>query len=322
MNRLLSIAFTTLALASAPLAARADYPEKPIRYVLHVSPGGATDIMARKLASGLQQVLGQPIVIDNRPGGRGASQMAELKAAKPDGYTIGSVTNTHLASFHQTLKQYNPGSLDWIAELVEEPYLVVVPNGSPVKSLKDLAEAIRAAPGKMVIAGFVRGSGSHIAWEMFLKSANLAGNAANWVPFDSVGDGVTAVLGGHGAATVAYVDLVKDHVEAGTLRVIGVMTDARLAEFPNVPTFKEQGFDVATSWEQWRGVVGPRGMPDDVKRKLAAAIETVMATPELKDYLKSSSLEYAFKGPDTFDAFIADQDRITADWLTRLGFKK
>ena len=99
----------TLSLAAAP--ARAEYPDHPIRYVLHVSPGGATDVMARKLGNELQKVLGQPFVIENRPGGRGASQMIEPTRAAPDGYTIGSVTNTHLAAFHQVLKQYNVDSL-------------------------------------------------------------------------------------------------------------------------------------------------------------------------------------------------------------------
>src|SRR5579862_7622915 len=100
----MSIRFT-IALAAGLLAtvpAYAEYPDKPIHYIVHVSPGGATDIMARKLGSDLQQILGQPVVIENRPGGRGAAEMAALKEAKPDGYTIGTVTNTHIAAFHQT----------------------------------------------------------------------------------------------------------------------------------------------------------------------------------------------------------------------------
>lgn len=322
MASFIKVAAVAVAIAAASTAAKAEYPDKPIRYVLHVSPGGATDVMARKLGIGLQQELGQPLVIDNRAGGRGASQMAELKNAKPDGYTIGSVTNTHIAAFHQTLKQYKIDSVDWIARLAAEPYLIVVRNDSPIKSLKDLVESIRSAPGKTVIAGFTRGSGSHIAWEMLMKAAGLPGNAANWVPYDSVGDGVTAVLGGHGVATVSYVDLVKDHVEAGNLRVVGVMTESRIAQFPDVPTFKEQGFDVPTEWQQWRGVIGPKGMPADVKQKLAAAIEKVMKSPDMQSYLKTGSLEYSFAGPEDFTAFARKQDQITVQWLQQLGMMK
>ncbi|PSC05600.1 hypothetical protein SLNSH_08470 [Alsobacter soli] len=322
MASFIKVAAVAVAIAAASTAAKAEYPDKPIRYVLHVSPGGATDVMARKLGIGLQQELGQPLVIDNRAGGRGASQMAELKNAKPDGYTIGSVTNTHIAAFHQTLKQYKIDSVDWIARLAAEPYLIVVRNDSPIKSLKDLVESIRSAPGKTVIAGFTRGSGSHIAWEMLMKAAGLPGNAANWVPYDSVGDGVTAVLGGHGVATVSYVDLVKDHVEAGNLRVVGVMTESRIAQFPDVPTFREQGFDVPTEWQQWRGVIGPKGMPADVKQKLAAAIEKVMKSPDMQSYLKTGSLEYSFAGPEDFTAFARKQDQITVQWLQQLGMMK
>ena len=101
--------------------------------------------MARKLGNGLQQILGQPVVIENRPGGRGAAEMAELKVAKPDGYTIGTVTNTHIAAFHQTLKQYDIDSVDWLAKLVEEPYLIVVRHDSPIRNVKDLIQTIRAA---------------------------------------------------------------------------------------------------------------------------------------------------------------------------------
>jgi len=101
--------------------AGAAYPDHPIRYVLHVSPGGATDVMAREIATVMQKQVGVPVVVENRAGGRGAAEMSEITRAKPDGYTIGAVTSTHLAEFHQTLKRYNVGSVDWIARLVTEP---------------------------------------------------------------------------------------------------------------------------------------------------------------------------------------------------------
>ena len=129
----------------------------PVRYLLHVSPGGATDVMARKLANVLQKQTGQDFVVENRPGGRGASQLSELKRASPDGLTIGSVTNTHIAAFNQTLKSYTVDSFDWIAKLVYEPYIYVVRADSPIKSMADLVAAIKAEQPKLVVAGFVRG---------------------------------------------------------------------------------------------------------------------------------------------------------------------
>ena len=321
-NVLLAAAMTAaLAVGLGPAAAQ-EFPEKPIRYVLHVSPGGATDVMARKLASGLERALGQPVVVENKPAGRGASQMAEVTGAKPDGYTLASVTATHHGGFNQTLKQYNPGSVDWIAKLVQEPYLYVVHKDSPIKSMGDLAGAIKTKGTGFVVAGFVRGSGSHLAWEMFEKAAGIPDKSINWVPYDSVGDAVTAVLGRHGEVTIAYLDLVKDHVEAGNLRIIGVMADKRIEQLPNVPTFKEQGLEVDTSWQQFRGVIGPKGIPEDVKDKLVKAIEAVMTSDEMKKYITESSLVYDFMKPPEFTAYAEQQDRVTKDWMKTLGLMK
>ena len=316
------ITATAAALSLLALPAQAEYPDHPVRYVLHVSPGGATDVMARKLGNELQKIMGQPFVIENRPGGRGASQMVELTRAAPDGYTIGSATNTHLAAFHQVLKQYSVDSVSWIAKLVYEPYVFVVRSDSQVKDMQGLLKAIKDQPGKIVIAGFVRGSGSHVAWEMLMHAAQIPSDSVNWVPYDSVGDGVTAVLGGHGLATVAYAGLVKDQVTAGNLRVIGVMANKRLEELPDVPTLKEQAIDVPTSWEQWRGVIGPKGIPMDIQNKIAGAIEKVMASDEMKQFVHNDSLVADYMGPAEFTNFVHDQDKITVDWLKQLGFLK
>ena len=316
-------AFAALAtlLATWPAAAQGTYPDRSIRYVLHVSPGGATDVMARKLAIGLEKVLGRSIVVENKPGGRGAAQMIELTTAKPDGYTIGSVTNSHIGAFNQTLKQFSVDSVDWIAGLVEEPYLYVVQKDNPITDMKALAAAIKAKPG-FVVSGFTRGAGSHLAWEMFAKSADLPRRNMNWVPYDSVNDAVTAVLGKHGQTTVAYLDLVKDHVSAGNLRIIGVTTAKRMALLPNVATLGEQGFEVETSWQQFRGMIGPKGLPDAIKTRLAEAVGQVMATPEIKTYVAEASLVPLPMKPAEFTVYAKKQDEITKQWLKTLELTK
>ena len=304
-----------------PAAAQGQDPERPIRYVLHVSPGGATDVMARKLSIGLEKVLGKSVVVENKPGGRGAAQMVELTAAKPDGYTIGAVTSSHIGAFNQTLKQFSIDSLDWIVGLVEEPYLYVVHKDNAIADMKGLAAAIKAKPG-FVVSGFTRGAGSHLAWEMFAKSADLPRRNVNWVPYDSVNDAVTAVLGKHGQTTVAYLDLVKDHVTAGNIRVIGVTTAKRLPQLPNVATLGEQGFEVETSWQQFRGMVGPKGLPDAIKARLTEAVMQVMATPEIKSYVADASLVPLPMKPAEFTAYAKKQDEITKQWLKTLELTK
>lgn len=300
-------------------AVQAEYPEKPIRFILHVSPGGATDIMGRKLAQGLEKELGSSVVVENKAGGRGASQLADLTKAKPDGYTIGAVTNTHIGAFNQTLKQYNADSVDWIARLVTEPYLIAVRSDSKIKSLKDIAEMANKEPGSVVIAGFVRGSGGHFAWEMMADALGLEVSKVKWVPYDSAGDAVTALLGGHGEVTIHHVDLIKKHVEAGAIRVIGVMADERVAQFPGVPTLKEQGIDVDTSWQQFRGVIGPKGIPAEVKEKLSSAIKRVLETPEMQNYFEETSLQESYLSPKEFTANAKSQDQLTKDWMKKLG---
>ncbi|MCS0504700.1 Bug family tripartite tricarboxylate transporter substrate binding protein [Ancylobacter mangrovi] len=322
LTRLLRAAAIAASLFVAPAVAMADYPEKPIRYLLHVSPGGATDVMARKLAIAMEKTLGVPLVVENKPGGRGATQLADLASAKPDGYTIGAVTSTHIGAFNQTLKQYNVDSFDWIARLVNEPYLIVVNKDSKIKSFKDLVDAANAKPGSVVMAGFVRGSGGHFAWEIMAQSAGLDSKKVRWVPFDSVGDAVTAALGGHAEAAIAYVDLVKTYVDAGSLRVIGIMSEERARQFPDVPTLKEQGFDADTSWQQMRGIIGPKGIPEPIKAKLAAAVEQALKTPELVAYMDESSLIASFQPPAEFTATAARENALTKEWMERLGLTR
>lgn len=311
----------TLGFAIATCAvglAHAAYPDHPIRYVVHVSPGGATDVMARKLASVMQKELKVPVVVENRPGGRGAAELAQVTHARPDGYTFAAVSSSHLAEFHLTLRQYNVKSVTWLARLVTEPYLFVVPASSPIHSMKELAASIKAKPG-MVVAGFQLGSGANIAWEMFMASAKLPTTNVNWVPYDSVGSGVTAIVGGHGQLTVAYYGLVKDQVAAGNLRIIGVLAGKRLPELPSVPTVQEQGFNVDSDWDQWRGIVVPNGVPADVQTRLVTAIHEAMNGPEMQEFMKNESLAYDFAGPKEFTPFVEKQDVVTKDWLNRLG---
>lgn len=322
LRRFVSVASLAIAVMAGSSAARAEYPERPISYILHVSPGGATDIMARKLASSLEKILGQPLPVENKAGGRGAAQLADLRKAKPDGYTIGSVTSTHIGAFNQTLKQYDIDSFDWIARLVNEPYLVVVRNDSKLKTMKDLVDAANAKPGGVVMAGFVRGSGGHFAWEIMAKAANLESNKVRWVPFDSVGDAVTSVLGGHAEVAIAYVDLVKNHVAAGNMRVIGIMSDERVPQMPDAPTLAEQGYKADTSWQQMRGVIGPKGIPDAVKEKLAGAIKQALETPDMKTYINESSLVPAFLGPKEFTEYAKQQDTVTKQWMQALSLDR
>lgn len=299
--------------------ANSQYPEEQIRYIVHVQPGGAADVLARKLAAGLRDELGQNIIVENRPGGRSARQMAVLTRADADGYTIGSVTASHIVAFNQFLARYDIDSIEWVARLVVDPYVIAVGAESPIKSLRDLVAFVQENPGELQVAGFYDGSGGHIAWEIFANVAGISRRDVRWIPYDSVNQAVTAVLGGHADVTVSYVGLVRGHVTTSRLRVLGIMADEPPELLPDIPTFRQAGFDVDTSWQQFRGLVAPKGMPADHKARLAAAVENVMAQTNFQQYLTDAQLNYGFMGPEQFEAFVQRQNVSAQDWLKELG---
>jgi tripartite-type tricarboxylate transporter receptor subunit TctC len=295
------------------------YPTvKPIRIVLNVSPGGGSDVMIRRLQSALESDLGQTVVIENRPGGGSAAQMSEITRAPADGYTIGTVTGSHLGAFHQTLKQFNVDSIDWVVGLVSEPYVLAVPATSDIKSLADIVDIVNNKNKDLVIGGFTRGSGGHVTWEMFTAEAKLRPKAGRWVPYDSVGDAVVAALGNHVDVVVAYAGLVRDHVEAGKLRVIGVLAANRLKALPEGPTFAEQGFKLNVGWQQFRGLIAPKGTPADIQERISTAVEHALKDPVVVKYLDESSLTEAFMPPKQFATYVHEQDGLTKEWIERL----
>jgi len=305
------------AITGAPVVAQ-DYPAGDIRYILHVKPGGATDVMARRLADGLQKALGVNVIVENRDGGSGARQMAQLTRARPDGQTIGAVTASHLGMFQQS-GTFNVDSVAWACNLVLDPYLLAVRPESGIESLDDLVEKARSAPGQLSIAGFGEASGGQVAWQMFVDAAKLGNGDINWVPYSSVGDAVVATLGGHNDVVIAYTGLVQQHVKAGTLKVLGVMSQERLPKFPDSPTYGEAGYPVDTSWQQFRGIIMPPEVPAEIQDKLCGAVEEIMQTPEMVKYVEDSDLVPGFMEHEEFSAFARSQEEATKVWTEKLG---
>jgi len=305
------------AAAGGPVVAQ-DYPSGDIRYILHVKPGGATDVMARRLADGLQKTLGVNVIVENRDGGSGARQMAQLTRARPDGQTVGAVTGSHLGMFQQS-GTFNVDSVAWACNLVLDPYLLAVRPESGIDSLADLVDKAQAEPGGLSIAGFGEASGGQVAWQMFAESAKLGDGAINWVPYSSVGDAVVATLGGHNDVVIAYTGLVQQHVQAGTLKVIGVMSEERLPKFPDSPTFEEAGYPVDTRWQQFRGIIMPPEVPVEIQDQFCSVVQKIMQMPEMVKYIEDSDLVPGFMGHEDFTAFARAQEEATKTWTAKLG---
>lgn len=294
------------------MASAQDWPAGDLRYILHVNPGGATDVMARRLADGLQERLNVNVVVENHGGGSGARQMAQFQLVSDLDHTIGSVTASHLGMFEQT-GEFGVDSIEWACGLVLDPYLLAVRADSEIQSLEDLVERAKAAPRSLSIAGFGEGSGGQIAWVMFEEAAGLT-DEINWVPYNSVGDGVVAALGGHNDVVIAYVGLVRQHVEAGTMRVLGIQSDTRSDAFPDVPTYAEAGFDVDNTWQQFRGVIMPKGASRAAQDALCGHVEAVLNTDEMRQYIAESELVMGYMGPDEFRAFAEAQSVAIQHW--------
>lgn len=317
MKSLFSFVFGAVAVVtSLPVLAQdvKNWPDGDIRYVLHVKPGGATDVLARKLADGMQQELDVDIVVENRPGGSGANQVVQLQRAKPDGQTIGAVTLSHLTMFAENDK-FDVDSVAWACRLVLDPYLIAVRSDSDVKSLDDLVAKANANPRSVTMAGYGQ---REIAWMMFEEAADLNSGDINWVPYDSVSNGITSVLGGHNDAVLAYVGLVRQHVEKGDMRILGVMGDERAERFPDVPTMEEAGFPIDTSWMLFRGIIMPKDTPLEIQNAVCDAAKTVMEGPEMQKYIADSELVYGFMPPEEFQSFVAGQEKLTSKWLGQL----
>ncbi|MED4600465.1 tripartite tricarboxylate transporter substrate binding protein [Paenibacillus validus] len=292
-----------------------NFPTKPITILVHTKAGGPTDAMARELAKSAEKFLGQQVLIENKPAGSGAEQLADLAKAKPDGYTLGALTPTQIGMWNSNLKkQFKLESFSYVAGVQIDPYVIVVHADSPYKTLNDLVEAMKQK--KLNVGGYGSiGSGHNIAWNIF---AEKAGVKASWVAYESTGEAVTVLLGKHIDVANSNPGQVSEYVRSGKLRVLGVMAEKRLPEFPDVPTYKEAGYDVDTSWAQFRGIFAPAGVPEEVLLKINDAFAKAMATEEFKTYMKNAQMVDGTMDHSQFTEYVKKQDTLTKTWLEKL----
>lgn len=308
------LAMSLLAVSLAPAVAQADdWPTRPVELVVLTGPGGASDIFARNLARAVEPALGQPVIVVNRPGGGGATQMAALRSAAPDGYTLGVNTLSHFTSMQSNLKGvFSVGDFDWITMVQQDSFLLFVNADSPIQSMEDVTR-IAQERGSIDIGGFGPiGSPQNIATRIIMEAA---GAEENWVSFSATSDTVAAVLGDHVEVGSGNPGPLIDFVESGRVRVLGVLADQRSAALPDVPTFAEQGLQADTDWQQIRGIFGPAGIPDEVQTTIAAAFETAIADEEFKAFEAVSGADSRFMGPEDYTAYISMLDEMAVKGL-------
>lgn len=296
-----------------------EFPSKPITIIAHTSAGSATDLFARELAEAAGPVFDQPVIVVNRPGGGGATQMTAIRDAAPDGYTVGVNTATHVTNMLTSLKgKFDIEDFAWIIQVQTDPFILAVSSDSPYETLEELVEAGKAGE-KIRIGGYgAPGAAHNIAVNIFADNADLP---FTWVNYPGAGDALTAALGQHVEAASGNPGGAMSFVEGGRMRVLGVMNEERIDAFPEVPTFMELGYGDDASWKQIRGLIGSKDIPAEIQEKLAEGFFEAMQSPRFKEYMKKSALEAGNLGPTEYPQF-ASQLGVTAQkWLDKLNAK-
>jgi tripartite-type tricarboxylate transporter receptor subunit TctC len=279
-HRPLMAAAAFITLISLGSAAQAEWPEKPIRFIVNAAAGGAADGTARVLADGLSKRLGQPIVIDNRPGASGAIGLDAVAKAAPDGYTIG---NSNLATYTVTALTakslpYNPAkSFTPIAKQWTQPNLLGVNPALPVKSVADLVNYAKARPGQVFYGSTGNGTALHVLGALF---GNLSETQITHVPYKSAPGAEMDLAAGQIQMMFSNFTSMEPQVKAGRINALAITGPTRSPLLPNVPTIREAGYP-GLEMETWGGVVGPANMPQAIVERLHREINAVLADPEV-----------------------------------------
>lgn len=283
---------------AAGAALAQDFPSQPVTIILNSAPGSGVDAMARTLAVAVERELGQRVVVTNRPGGDGAVAMSELLRAPADGYLIWGVTKTFPVALNTTLQgMFEMEDFQPLVRAEIDPFAIGVLADSPWATLDELLDAARS--GDINVGGF--GSSSPHGLFNFLL-ARESDSPLSWIPFNSSGEAMTAVLGGHVDAIVSNPSVLASQVQAGSMRILAVATEERIADLPEIATFRELGYDLVDS--QWRGFFLKADTPDDVVAALDTAFRDAMNSPEFTEYLANSGQINGYIGPDEFETFV------------------
>jgi tripartite-type tricarboxylate transporter receptor subunit TctC len=314
----------TLLPATLPPSARAQgaWPNRPVTVVCPWGAGGGTDATARIISAILEKNLGQPFNVVNRTGGSGVVGHSAIATAPPDGYTIGMITVEITMMHHQGLTELDPKSYTPLALLNVDPPGVQVNAASSYKTIKDLADAIKAAPaGKLKASGTGQGGIWHLALIGWLQAMGLAPNHVAWVPSNGAGPAMQDLAAGGIDIVTCSVPEAKAMIDAGKALSLAVMAPERNASFPNVPTLKE-GIGVAYSVGAWRGIAGPKDMPADIAAKLVAELKKAHESAEFRDFMKNRGFGVTWADPAGFTKFMADGDASMGVAMTAAGLKK
>jgi tripartite-type tricarboxylate transporter receptor subunit TctC len=285
-----------------PLLAQAGYPNKPIKLIAPVQPGGGVDLVARTIGDRLGRVLNQSIVVDNQSGGGGVVGSLATARAAPDGYTlmVGYVgthgTNPAVRKLpYDAIRDFTP-----IAMVGGTPNILVVPPSLPVNTLREFIQYAKANPGKLSYGSSGPGTLTHLAMEQLKVATDLD---LVHVPYRGIGPAITDILGGQTQALFPGLAAALPHIKAGKMKPLAVTGLRRHRLVPEVPTFEELGYK-GFDGVQWYGIVGPANLPAPIVKRLNDEINALLENPELRERLSSEALEPMPMTPAEFGQYI------------------
>jgi tripartite-type tricarboxylate transporter receptor subunit TctC len=299
--------------------AQAAFPERPIRLVVPFGAGGITDIVARQVGKGMGDVLGQGIVIENRPGAGGVIAAQVAAAAPADGYTIfmGTVGTQVVNPLIYSKLSYDADKFAPVGMVSGSPYLLAVRAGVPAASLGEFVKYAKANPAKLNFGSAGNASSPHLGLELLKLTAGVD---IVHVPFKSGSEAVNAAIGEQVDVVMDASPVIMPHVASGKLRALAVASDKRLPSAPAVPASTEAG-DAGLQISSWNAFFAPAGTPPEVLAALNAALQKTLASPELKERLASQGTQLYTGSPDEYQRFIGGEKTKWAEIVKRANIK-
>jgi tripartite-type tricarboxylate transporter receptor subunit TctC len=306
MKKLLCCAAAAAALAFFGFSVQGqEYPSKPIRIIIPLTPGSGADIAGRIVAQKMNEAWKQPIVVENRPGAGGQIGTSAVIKSDPDGYTLLVQSSSHAANpaIYKALPYDPQKDMVDVAILGKTPYVMVTAGNGPYKNLRTLVETAKAKPGEIPFASAGIGTSTHLAAEYLI---DLAGLKMIHVPFKGSPDAMQDVLGGRSAFYMAPINAGMTLVKDGKLTALGVSTKTRAEVLPEVPTIAEQGlreYDMTL----WFGLWAPAATPAAVVQKLNAQVNTIVQQPEVREQFAKLGIQPAPMKPEEFARFVRSE---------------
>ena len=291
-------------LVSAPALAQ-PWPAQPIRLIVPFAPGGTTDLIARLVATPLQERLGQPIIIENRPGAGATVGSLMAAQAAPDGHTLvlSNIASHGISpTLYANIRYDAVRDFSHVALLTLNPSVFVANPRAGISNMEDLARLHRGSPRGLDMASSGAGSSNHL---LIVRMGQMLGREINHIPFRGAGPAMTAVIGGQVPLMSDSLPSAAAHIRQGSVRAVAMSSAERHPAFPDVPTLREQGYDLVTS--SWFGLSGPARMPQPVVERLSREVRGILATAEIRARFAEIGGTPGEFSPEEYAAFVASE---------------